>query len=241
MEVVTLYDVVVSLGYNCEISFRIEDFYGKLDAMPFSWSYILEQEKFDVVIKNFEMLMSGNTSLLPDHMIKCDLFSIKFHPRYELLLHNGEMSDASIEKATDELINRVKYLKEKFNRLLHSDKNTVFFMKVDYKDEELSINLIHKIYDAINDRYLTKKFTLVAIFEKKYITDELLSMETNQIKIRSLKKFAPKNHTDIMGDITGWFRILSEFGNNKNYGFFLRLSKRRIHWVIEYIRKQIQR
>ena len=31
--------VIVSLGYNCEISFRIEDYYGKLDSYLFSWSF----------------------------------------------------------------------------------------------------------------------------------------------------------------------------------------------------------
>ena len=30
-----MFDRVVSLGYNCEVSFRIEDYYGSIDAMPF--------------------------------------------------------------------------------------------------------------------------------------------------------------------------------------------------------------
>ena len=50
------YDVVAGLGYNCEISFRLENFYGHINAFPFSWSYVLEREYFPKVLENIELL-----------------------------------------------------------------------------------------------------------------------------------------------------------------------------------------
>lgn len=52
------YDHIISLGYNCEVSFRIKDFFGKLESYPFTWVYINNQiPQFVDVLKNFDKLL----------------------------------------------------------------------------------------------------------------------------------------------------------------------------------------
>ena len=46
---------IVSLGYNCEVSFRIEDFtHEKINSYPFSWSYISDHKKFLEALQNLD-------------------------------------------------------------------------------------------------------------------------------------------------------------------------------------------
>ncbi len=38
------FDHIVSLGYNCEVSFRINDYLEReIDSYPLSWAYVFEQ------------------------------------------------------------------------------------------------------------------------------------------------------------------------------------------------------
>ena len=46
--------ILVSLGYNCEVSFRLEDYYGKLDSYLFSWSFEDSRSGFIKALENME-------------------------------------------------------------------------------------------------------------------------------------------------------------------------------------------
>lgn len=233
------YDSVVSLGYNCEISFRLENFFGKIDAMPFSWSYVLERELFPAVLENVEKLFSGEVRLLEDRMILCENTNIKFHPRYEILQKNGTITAESLAEAVQELKSRVAHLKKKYTELVSSDKCTLFLIKVEDKGQEDNVRYIRAVTEALKKVYCSGKFTLVVLVEKEALTPGLLELEDEQVKVRGLKRFAPRKHTDIAGDVKGWYRILREMTGDSGNGYKRRLWKKRREWFFAVLKKKL--
>lgn len=233
------YDAVVSLGYNCEISFRLENFFGKINAMPFSWSYVLERESFPAVLEHIDPLFSGEVRLLEDRMILCENTKIKFHPRYEILQKDGTITEDSLAEAVQELKSRVEHLKKKYVELVASDKRTLFLIKVENKGEEDNIRFVRDVTEALRKAYRSGLFTLVVLAEKEAVTPGLQSLEGEQLKIRALKRFAPRKHTDIAGDVKGWYRVLQEMTGESGKGYRRRLWKKRREWFFAVLKKKL--
>ena len=234
-----MFDVVMSLGYNCEISFRLENFFGKIEAMPFSWSYILERNNFPQVIENIDSLFVGELTLLEDNMIKCENTQIKFHPRYEILLSGGQSTEDSFAAAKEELRGRVEHLKEKFIRILESEKAILFIMKVEDKGEEANLSYIKAVKSVLKKKCQNDRFMLLVVMEKDAITEHIRGIEDVNLKVRGVKKFAPRKHTDTMGDVRSWKKILQEATGEKGSGYYKRLNRKRVEWVKAVLRKHL--
>jgi len=233
------YDAVVSLGYNCEISFRLENFFEHINAMPFSWAYVLERETFPQVLERIEPLFTGEVRLLDDHMILCENTNIKFHPRYEILRKDGVVTEESLKEAVEELKSRVAHLKKKQLELFRSDKRTLFLLKVENKKEAANIAYIQSVAEVLSKTYTSGNYTLLALLEKDAMTPAIGQMESEQVKIRVLKRFAPRKHTDIAGDVRSWYRILREFTGEEGKGYWRRLWKKRKDWFLAVMKKKI--
>lgn len=234
-----MFDVITSLGYNCEISFRLENYFGSINAMPFSWSFVLEREKFPQTLDDIDRLFADEVELLEDNMILCKNYNIKFHPRYDILLKDGEPTEKSTQMAVEELQQRVSHLKDKWKELFQSQKEAVFLMKVENKEEEANLEYIQEVYQVLQKKYISGKFTLVVLMEKEAVTEKIRALESEKLKVRKLKRFAPKKHTDIMGDVWGWWRILNEITGEKHWKYFWRLWKKRISWFIAVVKKYL--
>ena len=75
-----LFENIVSLGYNCEVSFRIEDFTGEgIDSYPFSWAYVNDSEHFITCLWELDGLLSGKIEVLPWGMFLDKKYQIAFH------------------------------------------------------------------------------------------------------------------------------------------------------------------
>lgn len=62
---------VISLGYNCEVSYRIEDLLGrKIDSYPFSWAYVMDNHAFLKCLENLEDVLENEIEILPSGMFK---------------------------------------------------------------------------------------------------------------------------------------------------------------------------
>ena len=174
--------VIVSLGYNCEISFRIEDYYGKLDSYLFSWSFEDSRKGFIKALENIEDVFEGDLELCPDHMIRDKKYQIRFHPRYDILPKFGETTDKQFEEAVKELksidplpalisknelmvplptseyeLNDKNYLKNKIKYIRASRKVDAFFKDM-VKNPEVSILLL--VSDAYGDGGERRKIIL---------------------------------------------------------------------------------
>lgn len=234
-----MYDVVTSLGYNCEISFRIENFLGHLEAMPFSWSYENDRILFLDALENIELLFQGPVKLMDDNMICCERFNIKFHPRYSVLLRVGHPTEESYEECVRELRDRLDHLKSKFIDLLNSNKRTLFIVKVENNNTQDDVLYIKRLETVLKKIYASKNFKLLVVLEqtaKNVLYDEL---ETEFIAVRYLKKFAPKKHTDTMGDTYGWFKILREQTGLTGKGYYKRLTKKRVSWAWSVFERRV--
>lgn len=234
-----MFDVITSLGYNCEISFRLENYFGSINAMPFSWSFILEREKFPQTLADIDQLFADEVELLEDNMILCKNCGIKFHPRYDLLLKDGVPTKESTQKAVEELQQRVSHLKDKWKQLFNSPRETVFLMKVENRGEESNQKYIQQVYQVLQEKYTSGKFTLVVLMEKGAVTENILQLDSENLKVRTLRCFAPKKHTDTMGDVWGWWHILNELTGEKHWKYFGRLWKKRISWFIAVVKKHL--
>ena len=237
-----MYDVITSLGYNCEVSFRLENYFGKINAMPFSWSFELNRDLFVEALEHIDDLFAGEVKLWDDQMI-CDVkYQIKFHPRYDILRKYGEPTEETYAECVEELRGRVGHLKEKYKKLLVSGQSTLFIMKVEDKGEEDNIAYVKKIMDVLQRNYISGRYTLAAVFEEQAATGAVKALENiygeNCLRICTLKKFAPKKHTDTMGDTAGWKRILSELTGEESDGYDKRLFQRRKHWLKEVLKNK---
>lgn len=233
------YDTVISLGYNCEVSFRLENFFEKINSMPFSWAYVMNRELFPQALEHIDDLLEQDIQLLPDNMIQCNTFQIKFHPRYDILLPDGKMTDESFDCALSELRQRVNHLKNKHKELMLSNNRSLFIMKVEDRGEADGISYIKDVYQVLEKQYHSKNFVLLVVLEETAITEGLRNLESDRLKVRSLKRFAPVKHTDTMGDVIGWWKLLGEFTGEKPWSYFKRLWRVRCKWLQAVVKRRL--
>ena len=234
-----MYDNIVSLGYNCEVSFRIEDYFGSLNAMPFSWSYTLDRDRFAGAIRAPKEIFSEGMRVNDDHMLVCNRFELKFHPRYSILPQYGDYTQEQADEAYEELCGRIGHLTDKFVKLCAGDESTLFVMKVEDKGTEDNIKYIESVLAALTDVYRSGKFMLVAVPEKQAMNDELKKLENEHLKVFSVTKFAPRKHTNTMGDIAGWERIFRTMSGAGSASYRKNVRARRIEWVIDTVCRKL--
>ncbi len=232
--------ILVSLGYNCEVSFRLEDYYGKLDSYLFSWSFEDSRSGFIKALENMEDVLQGELKLCPDHMIQDVKYKIRFHPRYDILPKTGDTTDKQYIEAVDELKSRVDHLKKKTIDLFSGDHKIVFIIKVASARPENNIQYLAKVKAAL-DEYHISDYQIVAVFEKRAVSKEIRGLEDGGLKIRTVRKFAPLKHTDIMGDIRGWNKILKEFSGIGQTDYYANVMERRKHIIPLMIKNKVKR
>lgn len=231
--------IIMSLGYNCEVSFRIEDYFGMLDSYLYSWSFEENRDNFLLSLQSIDDVFMNDVQLQPDHMFRDERYKIKFHPRYDILPKTGEVSKEVYDMGLQELTNRISHLKLKTVNVLKGKKPIVFLIKIADLGEEDNIAYILRLFEILKENVIAS-FTLIAVLEKKAATKELMKIQNEQLQIRILKKFAPINHTDIMGDIKGWYRILKEFTYADSKQYYRNLRKRRIKTFPQIIKNKFQ-
>ena len=207
------YDVYVSLGYNCEVSFRIQDYFKrKIDSYPFSWVYITDFEKFVRALFKLDDILKHEVEFLPWGMILDKKYGLSFHPKInkkELFFEDGNLNLQKADEALAELKERFLYLLSKFKKLLASDKRTLFVIKV--RSEDLKSEWLKVLYSYLKDNYLTGNFKLLVVTEKSKVDIYSINwMESSKIGVGMVEYFAKDSETETGGDIDGWMRVLAE-------------------------------
>lgn len=232
--------IIMSLGYNCEVSFRIEDYFGKLDSYLFSWSYEEDRNAFLQALSAIESVFTGRVELQPDHMFRDEEYKIKFHPRYDILPKTGDVDPELYEKGLDELRERLAHLKKKTVDAFCGDRPIVFIMKVENRGIEDNKKYISEVVKVLK-KSVKAHFILVAVIEKRAATSELLLMQNDVLMIRTLKRFAPVKHTDVSGDTKGWYKILREVTTYDSKCYFSNLRKRQKKIYPQMIKNKIKK
>lgn len=222
------YTHIVGLGYNCEISFRIKNALGKLDAQLFSWSLIVDRSKFLQALQNPKMIFSGSLERQNNGMYECQVTKIRFHPRYDVLRDETRKLEERDIWCQQELRSRIEHLREKHQKLMQSSDWTLFLMKVKPEDPQRDIDYIQQVYQILKKQYVSGHFVLVAIVPILKFTSELRRMEDEHLKIRTLKWYAPQKHTDVASDSIGWAKIFKEFLGVSPMAFYKNVWKQRL-------------
>lgn len=214
------FDKIVSLGYNCEVSFRIEDFtHRPIDSYPYSWSYALDQNLFVESLWHPGDILRGSVEVLPWGMFLDEKYQLSFHGKETgkpLFLKEGELDQMVADQMVAELRSRVAHLAEKFEQLLKSNHYTLFIMKIpSWKNGEENTKLIEKVCEFLEQNYLSGKYILLAVAERgnqsfREHTDELEAYE--KLRIRYINEFAPDDDVKNSGDIQGWLDAIGAMG-----------------------------
>ena len=98
---------------NCEVSFQIEKYLGKIDASLFSWAFIENEELFLDALNNIDNIFSDKISCAEqtEDMFWCEQYRIAFHGRTnkKLMLddNNNIINETLYDECISELRNRI--------------------------------------------------------------------------------------------------------------------------------------
>ena len=137
------YKNVISLGYNCEVSFYIQKYCKNLNSSLFSWAYVFSIEALLKALTDLDNLFTKNISE-PTPLYKDNDYNIAFHgnlPDLDLINPEIKFSEEVLENDRKNTIEKINYLKGKFKEVLNGNKTKIVFYKARYKDLKLLKNL----------------------------------------------------------------------------------------------------
>ena len=203
------YKEVISLGYNCEVSFYIRKFCNKLNSSLFSWAYVFGIESLLKALNDLDNLFTKNISE-PAPLYKDKDFNIAFHgnlPDLDLINPEIKFSDEVLEADRKNTFEKIAYLKEKFKKVLSNNKRKIIFYKTRYDDIDKK-DCFHKLYDIL--KKYGKNFKLIIIVENKDL-EPLKNLEKENLFFRGVEQFNPEEHSDNDTYKNDWFKIFQEF------------------------------
>ncbi len=213
------FDCIVSLGYNCEVSFRIEDYIGRhLDSYPLSWAYIHDQSKTSDIIEHLDDMLSGETTVnIRSGMIWCGKLNVSFHTKISHSSLTEDNKEQYVKKALPEMKARFSYLRKKFNELFQSNKSTLFVLKCqEINKYDSIIQYLDKLEKKISDKYLSGKFFLLVVTDDRNLYNMLKTVKSNNRGCSLISGFADDADTKCGGDIEGWLETLNYFNHIKD-------------------------
>ena len=215
------FDHIVSLGYNCEVSFRIQDYLqGSVESYPFTWAYILDQASMgdilekawnaDIVGKQWEV-NGANMFVFSDNKIS---FHSKGHDE-KVWDDSGKVIKDWEQKALSELKSRMNHLCEKFKMLSVSGDSVLFLMKIKSGTTQEMVEYIKQTASFLGNHFQKDKYFYVAVVEEETAIEELEKIfdSCDNMAIDSVKQFAPDSDTKDGGDLKGWKDILKYYNH----------------------------
>lgn len=216
------FEYFISLGYNCEVMHRfLKHFYFE-ESNLFNWTYSFGINDITYALNNFDEL-GNNDFNLPNPLWECKSSHIKFHSKAPTTIYiEKTATEEDYRKDKEELISRIKYLKEKFISLAKNNERKLYIYKIKKEDIDNSVNeKIENLIQALNN-IGAKNFKLMVVAEEEY---KNYFKEGNYI-FKTVKYFADDN--DVMNEKympNGWDEIYREFyptkskGKDKKYKF----------------------
>lgn len=209
------FDTLVSLGWNCEVSFRIQDYLNRnIDSYLYSWVRVQNGEGLLRSLYHPEDVLAGNITLLDCGMLRCEKCQLDFHgigEKGKLFLENGAPNEEVVSETIKELRSRIGHTSDKFQKLLKSDKRSLFIWKLNenYIVDQQVLENIKKVFCFLSEKYVSGKFVLMIVIEKKRCTEELLSLQNERLVVKNVQRVADKDNVMLDGDIDGWMEILA--------------------------------
>lgn len=197
------YGHVISLGYNCEVSFQFFLKYHFVESSLFAWVNAVDCNRLIMALQDLDVLTSKGFR--------------KSGVMYEdiatgIFFHGKNMGTEDAEK--EELKNRVLHLKDKFLETAQDGKKNVYIFK--YPSMKSDAKKVHKeivlLYETLS-KIIKNDFDLLIILEKDFCLD--LKFDIPNLYIRRVDFFTPEERvTSEPYDRKGFNKIFSEFNPN---------------------------
>ena len=228
------FDHIVSLGYNCEVSFRIEDYTKKkLDSYPLSWAYVLDQSNMAYVLNHLDLISTTKAMMyVPESgMFNVEDLNINVHTsidKSQVETHEWKEFSAFEKQAKNEIANRFNYLNHKWQRLLNSQESTLFLLKLQgCKGKEICRDIIITVNGWLLRNYKCGKYMLACFTDSNeifnYLKQERTAETTSHVTITKIGPFAEDDNTHDGGDIAAWIEAIDKwFHFNSNIESYYR-------------------
>ena len=174
------YGHIISLGYNCEISFQFFLQYHFVESALFAWANTINCNNVINVLKNPDVLLSAG--LQKDGIMFKDVASgVSFH---------GKEGLDDLQSAMDELGSRIQYLKYKFFTSASDGYKNLYIFKypplnIEPDVAKKEILELHNVLTQI----VKNEFDLLIILEENMYPN--LQFDINNLFIRRVKFFTP--------------------------------------------------
>ena len=228
------FDHYISLGYNCEVSYRIEDYLKKpIDSYPFTWAYVHDVRLLPEALSDpANVLQQGMYAEGNSDMFRAEKYQISFRVRaskQDLFRQDGTLREEIAEPALEELRARYAHLCFKWEVLCNTDERTLFVIKV--RGEEWCSDAMRGVLRSLSESYYCDDggFRLLIVCERAYFDEEKAKTFQNgddRILFAAVESFAADSEADTGGDIAGWMRAL-EYADRESAGYFSFKNKER--------------
>jgi len=208
------YGHIISLGYNCEVSYQFFKKYHFTESSLFAWCACPSINTMINSINNLDIVGSGNFKPI-NHMWQCQNTQISFHGKTSQRLWKDTPTQEFIDKELQELKSRLAHLRQKFVTTGQDGKTNLYIYKCSHNEETLPqeklVSLFNSLYETIS-HICSNPFDLLIILEKNILPDIEQKIDNPHIVIRHVKFFAnPAHVASSPSDKHGWKRIFSEF------------------------------
>lgn len=216
------YDYIISLGYNCEISFRITDLLGNVESFLFTWVYVTNREKSLKTLDDLEGYKDIDFDILPYGMLEGKTTLMRFHPNEEKALMLNP-KDCNIELIKTNLKSKIKYLSTKTNDILASSSRLLFVMKIKVQNLEEDICFVKSVNMILAKKCNNFNYHLLCFIEKNKISQEYVNKIekvniNSHVSIKFVNCFANDAETKITGDIKNFLNAISNiYYGKKDY------------------------
>ena len=206
------FDHVFSLGMNCEPAFRFSLSWGFVDSTPFSWGLFGNLRLLADALRHPEYIGSEGYSWYKPHLMwRCEKTMGQFHGRLNMKACNSNPDPKALDEDRQDLVQRIKYLNDKFTRVLADDSSKALILRVHTRTALASDanDQIDAVQSAIEARG-ARNYTLVVVTERA--ARGRIASAPNRV-LRTVRAFNPG--ADVanpkLGDSVGWRALFAEF------------------------------
>lgn len=212
---VEYFDELISLGYNCEVSFHMGRIYSYVDSYPLTWASCYPQDVI-AFLEHPEAMVHGGFDFDENRgMWRSREYPIFVHGKKQLqeLYVNGVLSDEKLQEDLQELISRMTHLTEKFNRLLNNPELRKLFVLSWFPGDPTPEHIIY-IYRLLSEK--TSNFKLLVLVSPetpKNSVDAVEQVSCQNFRIQKVNFLAPPfDAVNIQKtDVESWDRIFSKY------------------------------
>ncbi len=207
------FDEIVSLGYNCEVSFNLNRLYTYVDSYPLTWALCSPAGVADF-LENPDMLISNGLDYDPENPLwKSRSFAVWLHGKMspQEMIVDGVFSESKREEDRMELLSRMTHLIDKFKKMLANDELRKLFV-LSWAPVDKSPDHIIRIYNLLQNKTTNFKLVLLVSPEIPASSVEKVERETGAL-VRRLRFLAPAHDAVNINriDVESWNNIFADY------------------------------